>query len=574
MSHHLITGAVNKMADLNERLLSTTISDDFGLQHNYSEDDESDEDPLETFRSVLAALQLDELPKFASNIRSKMQQDKEYDVHIDSTSPLSGCFHILFPIIFGDGVRWLLKVPAQGTTEEWDQVAADSLKSEALTMKLLRRETTIPIPAVHAFDSSLDNPLKCPFIIMDFASGKSLESIWFDKTASKDALLVRRNRTLKDLATAMIQLDNFSFDQGGSIEFDELGQISGIGTIVHSGHDWELDLDSESSHKSDDDAEPFRLGPYSAPKEGYTSYVHPPKFTAVSDVDYINGKNELLLKFIDWIRQPQKGKAFVLSHPDFDMQNILVSEDGSLQALIDWDGAAAVPRSRGNEQYPGWLSADWDPLFYNYVEGAENDEDTESNGRPIADSPAVLAAHRATYDQYMGECRSRQVKQNSMSSEIMSESSSTNWTRQSMIASNVWRAAAAIMSRDGVLQKIFGEILKVVGLSTWQAAAAAVEKGISGSIAEGIGAEEIQEEAHAEEVEDDGQSDPIAEGSGEKEIPQESHAKKDDGESEEDIVIGLWCDTVDALGGGELGERQLHLLKTGFEALLESYGRP
>jgi hypothetical protein len=39
-----------------------------------------------------------------------------------------------------------------------------------------------------------------------------------------------------------------------------------------------------------------------------------------------------------------KGRqGHVLAHPDFDIQNVIVSEEGELRGLIDWDGVAALP---------------------------------------------------------------------------------------------------------------------------------------------------------------------------------------------------------------------------------------
>lgn len=52
---------------------------------------------------------------------------------------------------------------------------------------------------------------------------------------------------------------------------------------------------------------------------------------------------------------------FVLAHPDYDTQNILVAADGSVSGIIDWDGVSVVPRIIGNEAYPLWLTSDWDP---------------------------------------------------------------------------------------------------------------------------------------------------------------------------------------------------------------------
>lgn len=79
---------------------------------------------------------------------------------------------------------------------------------------------------------------------------------------------------------------------------------------------------------------------------------------------------------------------FVLVHPDFDIQNFIVSEEGELQGIIDWDGVTAEPRSLGNERYPEWFSRDWDPDMYGYKESMEHGVEPECVWE---DSPEFLA---------------------------------------------------------------------------------------------------------------------------------------------------------------------------------------
>lgn len=50
---------------------------------------------------------------------------------------------------------------------------------------------------------------------MDHVDGKPLYDIWFDKTTPADIVQARRTRVLGDIAAAMVQLDKYSFDQGG-----------------------------------------------------------------------------------------------------------------------------------------------------------------------------------------------------------------------------------------------------------------------------------------------------------------------------------------------------------------------
>jgi aminoglycoside phosphotransferase (APT) family kinase protein len=48
------------------------------------------------------------------------------------------------------------------------------LHSEVATMKFLKRKTTIPVPTVFAYDSSYDNAVGQPYILMEAMTGKNL----------------------------------------------------------------------------------------------------------------------------------------------------------------------------------------------------------------------------------------------------------------------------------------------------------------------------------------------------------------------------------------------------------------
>ena len=51
------------------------------------------------------------------------------------------------------------------------------------------------------------------------------------------------------------------------------------------------------------------------------------------------------------------GPPFILSHPDFDSQNVLVDDDGAITGIIDWDNVDVRPRQVA-AAYPMWLTVD------------------------------------------------------------------------------------------------------------------------------------------------------------------------------------------------------------------------
>ena len=132
-------------------------------------------------------------------------------------NPASGSFNLIFFINFDDGEIWVLKISGNGHSRCWDEFAAGALESEALTMRWIKGKTTIPVPEVYGFDSSMDNAIGCPYIMMEYIKGKSLYGGWFDPQASPARLEQFRARALQTIAAAMVQLHNIRFHTSGSL---------------------------------------------------------------------------------------------------------------------------------------------------------------------------------------------------------------------------------------------------------------------------------------------------------------------------------------------------------------------
>jgi aminoglycoside phosphotransferase (APT) family kinase protein len=71
---------------------------------------------------------------------------------------------------------WLGKPLGWGNC--WTAAAAAELRSQALTMKHIQHKCKIPIPEVLAFDTSFNNGIHAPFILMTYVEGKSVWNAW------------------------------------------------------------------------------------------------------------------------------------------------------------------------------------------------------------------------------------------------------------------------------------------------------------------------------------------------------------------------------------------------------------
>ncbi|KAL9131999.1 MAG: hypothetical protein Q9217_000209 [Psora testacea] len=389
-------------------------------------------------------------------VNLKTESNSSMDCFILSP-PLVGSFHILFQLKFGDGARWVFKVPATGYRDRFDKFDAKALTSEALTMRLIKRETTVPIPEVYCFNASIHNDLCCPFILMEYIEAVPLYEFWFEKTCSKAVMEQRRARILKEIATAMVQLNQFAYRQGGRLLFDDEGNPTSVGPMR------KLDVSSMLDRQQTGDLNASfifcELGPFRDSKAFLLCMLDrrlpPPD-------QFGQGIYKLLRLFIDWFPSADYAPEpeFVLSHPDLDIQNILVSPEGGLRGIIDWDGVGTVPRCVGNERYPSWLTRDWDPVKYGYGHG------TEADAGCIENSLDELARYRAMYLQFMEQCVAKDDGSNSDFSESTSNNilshSSAKITRRSIIIENLQIAADDPVCTVEIVNKIFNEVARLV----------------------------------------------------------------------------------------------------------------
>ncbi|KAL2889088.1 hypothetical protein HOO65_030589 [Ceratocystis lukuohia] len=404
-----------------------------------SEEDEH----AELFSAVLSTVNKEQLALLGSTVLRRIEpQHPTAQTTPSIGDPMYGSFHVLFPLLFETGLRWLVKIPINGTPEKWNDSSASALASEASTMRMLKRETTIPLPDVLDFSSTTQNALQCPYIVMTFISGIPLYDAWFGhhlSGASPELTRERRTRALDNIAAAMMQLGRFTFPSGGRPTFGEDGEISEIGPVRRI--DRRAMLDRWFIHNDPDDDPIYVECPaYTDPKRHYNFMLD----TYPEENLVPRGMQALLRKLISWIPEPDEAASFVLTHPDFDIQNFIVSNDGELQAIIDWDGVAAMPRTLGNERYPGWLTRDWDPNMYGYKESMDQGVKPEGLWE---DSPTSLSFYRSLYEKMLAKYRVGE-----------SQSSDNDICRMSLITDNIAIATEDPTCRAEILRKIVEEI--------------------------------------------------------------------------------------------------------------------
>ncbi|KAF2802986.1 uncharacterized protein BDZ99DRAFT_349362, partial [Mytilinidion resinicola] len=274
-----------------------------------------------------------------------------------------GSYHKVWILEHFNGEKVAIKVPAIGHAARWMPVDAENLRSEALTMDYIRLKTKFPVPKVLDFDTTFNNPIGCPYIMMEFVEGISAYDAWFPEEEGDLPLEEVRENILTSLAGAMAELRYLEFDKIGMLHFDDLHNpiVGDVHTFVESEDKSRRPEDdgiarvqatiptfmtTKEYYKAELESESLRPGDWrsAVTRKVCNLALDGKPFTPATPAEATD-------------QQPEK---FWLMHPDFNYQNIMVTPDGKqITGIIDWDGVQTVPRCVGYAAVPIWLRQDW-----------------------------------------------------------------------------------------------------------------------------------------------------------------------------------------------------------------------
>ena len=374
------------------------------------------------------------IASLASSVRRKLHDErfpgKEYQPpHCTVLAPKFFTFNRDYTIKFADETTWICRIPHTDMDGCFSESNARLIRSEAMTMSFIRQNTSIPVPEIYDFDETSSNEINAPYILMEFMSGSLLINMWFN-TTGPTPLEDRRLRVLDTVATAMTQLRQFQFNRIGSLQFDSDSlNPTNIGPLI------ELDQAAQLAREREDNPIEFmyrKMGPFNTSREYFEALLN---MQEIPEDPFSKGIHQLLQMMIQCIPRSVSGKSddgsesFVLAYPDLQDYSVLISEEGTLTGLIDWQNVHTVPRCIGYSRYPSWITKEWNPLIYRCV---------PQNVRP-ENSPEELEYYRRRYNEKMK----------------MLEIEPTDFSTKSHLYEAVWIAALRPIFTDGIIKKIF-----------------------------------------------------------------------------------------------------------------------
>ena len=206
----------------------------------------------------------------------------------------------------------------------------------------MKENTTIPIAQVHGYGrgDALDtnNPTKLPYIILEYIHGRPLDP--------NDLLRSSQDISRKfysQLAHILSQLRMLEFDYSGSLMTNTDGLITL--TSPHS-----VDLNSLQLHGRHQNSS---CRPHSSAIDfAFCRYqiLLDRLDQPISDFDEEDAQHEVFAledfkgRLFNFIDPSLNHRPFVLTHGDLRPSNIIVDEDFTISAIIDWEWSCTVPR--------------------------------------------------------------------------------------------------------------------------------------------------------------------------------------------------------------------------------------
>ncbi|KAL0958432.1 hypothetical protein HGRIS_000574 [Hohenbuehelia grisea] len=268
-----------------------------------------------------------------------------------------GAYSRVFLYTMQDGLKIVGKVvlPARRTIKTEAEVAA---------MDTMRAHTSIPIPKVHLYCSTPDNPVGAEWIVMDYVPGQRLADCWDELGYEK------KTKTAKDLARVMAEMFVFTSSHCGSLLRDlSLADDQRSRRYHHVTPDHPSSPAEEYKEVLDgsyllgpvNDVAFLTLtniistsscGPFSTERELLEAVAYRNELlNGASSLDRLDRwPLERMFELYDIFRSLYQDHVptFTFAHGDLSGANILVDpRSGTITGVIDWEMAGFRPRWLG-----------------------------------------------------------------------------------------------------------------------------------------------------------------------------------------------------------------------------------
>lgn len=299
------------------------------------------------------------------------------------------------------GEKCVIRTPACGWGSMWTENDKVTLEQSAETMRYLRGKTKIPIPKVIGYDVEISNTLGAPYIILEYIEGVNPLELWWgdsstvdgDQTMERDNewdsddgeslfggfyrkvspdLEQKRQHILKSLAFGIAELRTLKFDKLGTFaptNKDTPPTVEPTNLPCFGTQRYERFGRFNQRYKQRQNFKSSRawlescLDRYLDDIKSYP--VRSQRARAADrleeDLNFMNGLHRLYDLIVSELPlfDLEEQETFVIGHPNFGAQNILVDREGNVTGIVDWDHVETRPQYLGWNTPPVWLFPDF-----------------------------------------------------------------------------------------------------------------------------------------------------------------------------------------------------------------------
>ncbi|KAF5136338.1 hypothetical protein E5D57_000098 [Metarhizium anisopliae] len=235
--------------------------------------------------------------------------------------------NLVLNVGFSDDVDWIARVHHVPVDLSHARDHAMDMLSEIATLKTVKSRTTIPVPEVFFFDTSLSNEFGFPYILMERLKGRVLDSTIASKVPAECLPQVSRQP-----ADVLFQLENLSFDCLGRIWCGE--NCDEPPTIIP----WEREDTASAIPHIETSLEWFYLSRQDANRSALEAHASDPEWTTACWV-LKTAISHIIIE--DRLRGP-----FPLCHFDLHYGKLLFDDEYNLTGVLDWSLTATAPLKR------------------------------------------------------------------------------------------------------------------------------------------------------------------------------------------------------------------------------------
>ena len=224
--------------------------------------------------------------------------------------------------------------------------------AEVATLRWVRETTNVPVPKVFGFDDSNNNEIGYEWILMEFMHGTPAHKRW--RTMSMDQKVALTMR----LATFQAELSGFgepesTFRGIGALDLREVGEENGDGKPQRPVPGLMVSHEFFMGDRVNYD---IPRGPFRSTHEWLSAELnivllqHTAIIETTDDEDDKEDAEEVLsaarklLSLLPEVFPPtQKEEMTALYHGDLHLNKILVNEEGTITAILDWECVSVLP---------------------------------------------------------------------------------------------------------------------------------------------------------------------------------------------------------------------------------------